>query len=48
MNSLSESSGEVSDGLVVMLEDGFERADVSFLPNGAQLLRDKCDPQLAE
>ena len=36
LNGLSESSGEVPDGLVIPLEDGLERADVSLLPNRAQ------------
>ena len=44
LNGLSESLGEVPDGLVVPLEDGLERADVSFLPNVAQILSDECDP----
>ena len=35
LNSLPESSGELSDGLVILLEDGLEQADVSLLPNGA-------------
>ena len=36
LNGFPESSGELSDGLVIPLEDGLERADVSLLPNGAQ------------
>ena len=44
LDGLPKSSSEVSDGFVVPLEDGLERADVSFMPNGAQILRDKCDP----
>ena len=34
LDDLSKSPGEISDGLVVPLEDGLERADVSFLLNG--------------
>ena len=48
LDDLSKSSGKVPDGFVVPLEDGLERADVSFLPNGAQILGDKCDPQFSE
>ena len=44
LDGLSKSSSEVPDGFVVLLKDGLERANVSFLPNGAQILGDKCDP----
>ena len=44
LDGLSKSPGEVPDGFVVPLEDRLERDDVSFLPNGAHILRDKCDP----
>ena len=37
----SESSGEISDGLVLPLENGLQRDDVSFLLNGAQVLGNK-------
>ena len=44
----SESSGEITNGLVLPLEDSLQRADVSFLSNGAQVLGNKCRPQLTE
>ena len=43
-----ESSGEIMDGLVLPLEDGLQRADVSLLSNGAQVLGNKSSLQLIE
>ena len=48
LDSLSKSPVEIPDGFIVPLEDGLERADVSFMPNGAQVLRDKRSLQLVE
>ena len=44
----SESSGEIKEGLVLTLEDGLQRADISLLSNGAQILGNKRSPQLTK
>ena len=33
LDNPSKSSGEITDGLVLPLEDGFQRTDVSLLSN---------------
>ena len=44
----SKSSGEITDGLVLSLEDGLQRNDISLMSNSAQVLGNKCSPQLTE
>ena len=44
LDGLAKSPGEVPNEFVFLPKDGLERADVSFLPNGAQILRDKGGP----
>ena len=44
----SKSSGEIVDGLVLLLEDGLQRADIPLLSNEASVLGNKCSPQLTE
>ena len=40
----SKSSGEITDGLILQLEDGLQRADVPLFSNEAQVLGNKCNP----
>ena len=48
LDRLSESACEVPDGLVFPFKDGLEGADVPFLSDIAQVLRDERGPQFAE
>ena len=48
LDRLSELASEVSDGLVFPFKDGLEGADVPFLSDRAQVLRDERGPQFAE
>ena len=41
LDRLTEPACKVPDGLVLPFEDGLEGADVPFLPDRAQILRDE-------
>ena len=48
LDCLSKPVREVSNGLVFRFKDGLEGADVPFLSDRAQVLRDERNPQFAE
>ena len=48
LDGLSKSSSEIADGFVLPLEDGLQRTDISLLSNCAQVLGNKCSPQLTK